>query len=91
MGHYLINFSIYTLAMVGLIFFALFLYKKCSVMGVCARKNGYLKVVDMLSVSPRKAFYILQAGNEKFLVASDADRMNLISKLEKDALCKEEE
>lgn len=90
MGHYLLNFTVYTLAMVGLIFFALFLYKKSTGIGFCARKNGSIKILDVLNITPRKSFYILQAGNEKFLVASDADRMNLISKLENGSFENEE-
>lgn len=82
MAQYLLQFSVYTLAMIGLIFLALFVYKKTSVFTTGVRKTSMLKVVDVLNVSPRKSFYVISAGNEQFLVASDADKMNLISKLE---------
>lgn len=84
MTQYILHFSVYTLAMIGLIFLALFVYKKTS-FGVGTRKNAILKVVDMMNVSPRKTFYIISAGKEHFLVASDAEKMNLISKLENDS------
>lgn len=82
MTHYLINFLIYTLAMVGLICFALVVYKRFSITKVCSNKLNSLSVVDVLNVAPRKTFYIIKAGEEKFLVASDVEKMSLISKLE---------
>lgn len=82
MTGYLINFLIYTLAMVGLIFFALFVYKKFSTIKICSKKINILSVVDVLNVAPRKCFYIIKAGEEKFLVASDIEKISLISKLE---------
>ncbi len=82
MHHFIINITVFTFAMIGLIFFALLVYKKVSDFGINAKQNGNLKVVDMLRVTPSKTFYILSAGNEKFLVASDTNSMNLIAKLE---------
>ena len=78
----MLNIVVFTFAMIGLIFFALLVYKKVSDFGVGAKPNSKLKVVDMLRVAPSKAFYVISTGNEKFLVASDTNSMNLISKLE---------
>ena len=80
MGGYLLNFIVYTAAMIGIIFAALFVYKKTAVNFQSSSK--FLKVEDSISLSPRKQLFVVRAGNERFLVASDAERTNLISKLE---------
>ena len=77
---YLANFIVYTLAMVGVIVFALLIFKNATNVGAKA-KSKFLKVHDTLSLAPRKTLYIVSAGDEKFLIAGDADRTTLISKL----------
>ena len=78
---YLANFMVYTLAMVGVIVLALFVFKNST--GIQRTKGSkYLKIVDALSIGQRKTLYIVSTGNEKFLIASDVDKTNLISKLE---------
>ena len=84
MSGYLVNFMVYTLAMVGVIFLALFIYKKTSVMPGGKSRSKFLGVEDAMSLTPRKTLYIVRAGNEKFLIASDMDRTTLISKLEEE-------
>lgn len=81
MGGYIANFTVYTLAMAGLICFAVFVYKK--VMDGSFRGDGskYLSVEESMSLTPRKTLHVVRAGNEKFLIASDVDRTTLISKL----------
>ena len=81
MSHYLVHFSIYTMAMIGLIFFALFIYKKFSISTISMKRKGLLSVEDALGLSSRKTLYIVKAGEEKFLIAADLDRTTLISKL----------
>ena len=78
---YLTNFIVYTLAMVGVVVLALFVFKASTSSGV---KGGskILKVHDTLSLGPRKTLYIVSAGEEKFLIAGDVDKTNLISRLE---------
>lgn len=80
MSGYLINFIVYTAAMVGVIFLAVLVYKKFSYNGVSHSK--FLNVEDCISLAPRKNLYVIRAGNERFLVASDAERTSLISKLD---------
>lgn len=77
---YLTNFIVYTLAMVGVIVLALFVFKSSTTAGVKA-SSKYLKVHDTLSLGPRKTLYIVSAGEEKFLIAGDVDKTTLISKL----------
>jgi len=79
MGGYLMGFVVYTAAMIGVIFLAVIVYKKFSYNGVS--KSKFLNVEDCISLAPRKNLYVVRAGNERFLVASDAERTNLISKL----------
>ncbi len=75
------NFTVYTMAMLGMIFFAVFVYKK--VMNGSIYKNGSknLSIEERMSINPRKSLLIVKAGDERFLVASDMERTSLISKL----------
>lgn len=79
MGGYFTNFIVYTTAMIGIIFLAVFVYKKCSFAN--GSKSDFLNVEDCISLAPRKNLYVVRAGSERFLVASDAERTTLISKL----------
>ncbi len=81
MGHYLSNFAVYTMAMTGLICFAVIAYKKLAGTGFSANESNILKVEETLNINPRKSLMIVRAGNERFLVASDVDKTALISRL----------
>ena len=78
---YLANFMVYTLAMVGVIAVALLVFKGATGCGGGV-KSKYLKVLDTLSLAPRKTLYVVSTGREKFLIAGDVDKTTLISKLE---------
>jgi len=82
MGGYIANFTVYTMAMIGLICFAVFVYKKFTDSTMRSNNTRFLSVEDSLSLNPRKTLHVVRAGNEKFLIASDVDRTTLISKLE---------
>ena len=82
MGGYIIHFMVYTLAMSGLIFFALFVYKKVMSGSFDTKGAKMLSIEETLSINPRKSLMIVKAGEERFLVASDVDKTTLISKLE---------
>jgi len=82
MTGYLVNFSIYTLAMVGIIFAALFVFKYVASGRGFSKKSTFLKVEESMSLSSRKNVYVINAGGERFLIASDIDRTSLIAKLE---------
>ena len=81
MGHYLINFSIYTMAMIGIIFIALFTFKNFS-SGAFSKKSSMLDIVDSMKLSTRKTLYVIKAENQRFLIAADIDSTSLIAKLE---------
>ena len=83
MSGYLVNFIVYTSAMIGVIFLAVLVYKKCSFNGTS--KSKFLNVEDSISLAPRKTLYVVRAGQERFLIASDVDRTSLISKLDHNA------
>lgn len=81
MTGYLANFSIYTLAMVGIIFVALFIFKSVSSGRGFSKKSTFLKIEEAMNLSARKTVYVISAGEEKFLIASDVDKTSLIAKL----------
>ena len=72
MGSYILNFTVYTMAMCGLISFALFVYKKFATSGFINKNSQFLNVEETLSLAPRKTLYVIRAGQERFLIASDA-------------------
>ena len=79
---YLGNFIIYTMAMVGVIVVALLIFKFTTSGNNLCKKSKYLRVIDSMSLGQRKNLYIVSTGKEQFLLASDVDKTNLISKLE---------
>lgn len=81
---YLANFMVYTLAMIGVIAIALLVFKNSVSFGSGAKSKS-LKVLDSLSLAPRKTLYVVSAGNEKFLIAGDVSQTTLISKLQDSA------
>lgn len=83
MTGYLVNFAVYTMAMMGLIFFALMVYKKFAAGGMISgsSKSRMLSIEETISIAPRKNLYIVKAGEERFLIAGDIDKTTLISKL----------
>ena len=82
---YITNFIVYTLAMVGVIVVALLVFKNATSVNGGGKTSKYLKVIDTMSIGPRKTLYIVSAGSEKFLIAGDVDKTTLISKLEPQA------
>ena len=81
---YLTNFIVYTLAMVGVMVLALMVFKNATLGGHKGNAK-FLKVLDTMSLGPRKTLYIVSAGEEKFLIAGDVDKTTLISKLKQGA------
>lgn len=81
MGIYLINFLVYSMAMVGLLFVCLMVYKKTMANNYSKKSSEELTVENAMNLSARKTLYIVKAGNEKFLIASDAERTTFLAKL----------
>ncbi len=82
MSGYITGFSVYTLAMIGVIFVALVIVKKCLTFSSHKNKNNFLKVENCLNIEPRKNLYVVKAGTERFLIASSGENCNFMTKLE---------
>lgn len=82
MGTYLVNFIVYSMAMAGLLFVCLCIYKKTMLNTKCMKKNDELAIENALSLSQRKTLYVIKAGNEKFLIAADTERTTFLAKLD---------
>lgn len=86
MGGYIINFTVYTLAMSGLIFFAFYVYKRVMNGSILPPKNHDMYIEETVNINPRKSLMIVNTGGERFLIASDVDKTTLISKLSSQTL-----
>lgn len=82
MGGYLFHFIVYTMAMLGMIFLAVFTYKMAYGNKFGKFSNSSLSVTDSMKLTPKKTLYVVKAGEERFLIASDFDSTTLISKLD---------
>lgn len=82
MHHYIINFAVYTLAMLGIIFVAFIAGKKLLMVDIKATKEKFLSIEDRLNLEPRKNIYVIRAGKERFLVATDTEGSHYLTKLD---------
>ena len=89
MNGYLFHFLVYIMAMTGIIFLAVFTYKMTYSSAKMGLKSSTLSVTDSMKLTPKKTLYVVKAGDEKFLIASDFDSTTLISKLEADETVEE--
>ena len=69
------------MAMVGLLFLCLMIYKKTMIDNRFTKNDNDLKIENALNLSQRKTLYVIKAGNEKFLIAADVDRTSFLAKL----------
>lgn len=81
MNSYLVNFAIYTLAMIGFIGMALFVYKKSVYSTSKVKGKEFLQVENSLRLSATKTVYVIKAGTEKFLIAGDPANTTMLAKL----------
>ncbi len=84
MGMYLINFSVYTFAMIGILYFAISVYKKTNVNAPVNpnKRNGGMQIEESLSLSPRKRLHVLKVNGQRFLIAADAERTEFLATLD---------
>ena len=80
---YIAAFIFYTMAMIGVMLVAFVVYKKTWQPNKSANKN-MIKVIDSISIGPKKQLLVVRVKNEKFLIASDAERTSFLSKLSDD-------
>lgn len=83
MSGYLMSFTFYTLAMIGVILIGYVIAKK-SLNGVYSQtsKNKFLSIESVLTIEPRKNIYLLKAGSERFLISANADQTQFLTKLD---------
>ena len=81
MNGYFLNFMIYTLAMVGVMLLSVVIYKKAMSGSFNSKKGRLIKIEESLGLSPKKTLYVVSVEDEKFLIASDADRTSFLAKL----------
>ena len=82
MGGYLVNFSVYTFAMIGFLFLAVMVYKKSSMDSVNKKNQAGMVIEDSLALSPRKRLHVVRVNGERFLIAADVDRTEFLAKLD---------
>ncbi len=82
MNGYIMNFAVYTMAMIGFFALALLVYKKSMNFNQNNNNKDFLKVENSLRLSPSKTIYVLKAGKERFLIASDPGNTSMLSKLD---------
>ena len=81
MNGYFLNFMVYTLAMVGVMLLSVVIYKKAMSGSFNSKKGRLIKIEESLGLSPKKTLYVVSVEDEKFLIASDADRTSFLAKL----------
>lgn len=77
-----IQFIAYTMAMVGFLSVCLLTYKKLCVQTSNGKNGDCLCIENALRLNPKKQIFIVRAGNERFLVASDSETTTMLAKLE---------
>lgn len=73
-------FFVYMFAMLGLIVFAFFIWRKTNI-GSFNQNKGNMKIEESLCLSPRKTLLIINVDNERILIASDSERTTFLTKL----------
>ena len=76
------HFVTYVFAMVGFILVALYVYKMAVNNPYNIQNKDYMKVENMMRLSPAKAIYIIKVGTERFLIAADASTTTMLAKLD---------
>ncbi len=87
MGHYLLNFVLTTMSVVGLLYL-LYLYIKQNpqINGKTygPKQSNGLKIESILTLEPRKNLYIVRYGQQRFLIATTVDKTEFLATLEAD-------
>ena len=69
---------------------ALYAYKKFSPNNSRISQSQFLEVEDCVSFGVRKQLYVVRAGQEKFLIASDSERTTFLAKLNEQKITEQE-
>ncbi len=82
MSGYFVQFLAYTFAMVGFLAVCMITYKKFCQPAMMNNSADCLCIENALRLNPKKQIYVVRAGNERFLVASDAETTTMLAKLD---------
>ena len=82
MNLYILKFIVYTFAMIGFIATTVIVYKKAVYAPHSTENKNFLKVETLLKLAPTKTLYVINAGEEKFLIAGDSANTTMLAKLE---------
>ena len=77
---YMTAFIFYSFAMIGVIVIAFIVWKNSVIMS-SNKKKGSMRIEESLNLAPRKTLYIIRIADERFLIASDADKTVFLAKL----------
>lgn len=80
---YILNFLVYTMAMVGVIYVSLMIFKRTMTQNN-PNSNNNLKIESSLNIAPRKTIHVINVDGERFLIASDIQSTTFLSKLGQD-------
>ena len=76
-------FFVYAFAMLGLIVFAFFVWRKTNI-GRLNKNSGNIKIEDSLCLTPRKTLLLIKVDDERILIASDSENTTFLTKLNSD-------
>ena len=77
---YILNFLVYLMAMVGVIYISLMVFKRAIIQNN-SNSNNNLKIESSLNSGPRKTLHVINIDGERFLIASDIQNTTFLSKL----------
>lgn len=77
---YILNFLVYLMAMVGVIYISLMIFKRAITQNN-SNSNNNLKIESSLNLGPRKTLHVINVNSERFLIASDIQNTTFLSKL----------
>lgn len=77
---YILNFLVYLMAMVGVIYISLMVFKRAIIQNN-SNSNNNLKIESSLNLGPRKTLHVINIDGERFLIASDIQNTTFLSKL----------
>ena len=79
---YILNFVVYLMAMIGVIYVSLMVFKKTIGQNNLKSDKSLIKVEGSLNIAPRKTLHVINVEGEKFLIASDIQSTTFLSNLD---------
>ena len=82
MSPYFLKFIVCTFAMIGFLATIIAVYKKAVYAPHNSENKNFLKVETLMKLAPTKTLYVINAGEERFLIAGDSANTTMLAKLE---------